>query len=303
MCDLTKPQFQDADKAREYLEELRWGGNPVCPHCKSEGAYAISGGRKGLYKCKSCRKQFTVTVGTVFENSRVPLNKWLMSVYMMASSKKGVSTKQIERMLGVTYKTAWFMTHRIREAMKPESGGMFGSGGGVVEVDETFIGKQKGIPAKHAGYQHKNKILSLVDRETKNAKSIVIKDVKLNTILPLLQENISPDAYVMTDDAGHYRNLKKHFKHDSVQHFDREYVCRLDPSIHTNTVEAFFSIFKRGMKGIYQHCSSDHLQRYITEFDFRYNHREKNGYDDAMRADAILKGIEGKRLTYQSPVR
>tara|TARA_R110000772_G_scaffold71427_7_gene156601 strand:- start:578 stop:1507 length:930 start_codon:yes stop_codon:yes gene_type:complete len=305
MCDLTKPHFSDADKAREYLEELRWSGNPVCPHCGSEGAWPIEGGRKGLHKCKAnyCRKQFTVTIGTVFENSRVPLNKWLMAVYMMASSKKGVSSKQLERTLGVTYKTAWFMSHRIREAMKDVNGGLFGTGGGFVEADETYIGKKntarkgrlRGKEAKSAKVQ----VLSLIDRESGRAKSIVVDNLQVKTLLPILVENVSDRATIMTDKASDYQAAKKHFKaHHSVNHSVREYVNLDNNQIHSNTVEGFFSVFKRGMKGIYQHCSQDHLQRYMSEFDFRYNTREKLGYDDAMRADLILKGIQGKRLTY-----
>tara|TARA_R100001143_G_C3357553_1_gene133416 strand:- start:1911 stop:2876 length:966 start_codon:yes stop_codon:yes gene_type:complete len=305
MCDLTKPHFQDPDKAREYLEDLRWDGEPICPHCNNNEAWPIKGGRKGLYKCASpsCRKQFTVTIGTVFENSRVPLNKWLMAVYIMASSKKGVSSKQLERTLGVTYKTAWFMSHRIREAMKDVNGGLFGTGGGFVEVDEAYIGKKKtarkGRLRGTEAYKAKIQVLSLVDRETGRARSIVVDDLSVKTLLPIVVENVSENATVMTNMAYDYGKAKKHFKdHKSVNHGLKEYVNAEDNEIHTNTIEGFFSVFKRGMKGIYQHCSQDHLQRYMSEFDFRYNTREKLGYDDAMRADLILKGIQGKRLTY-----
>lgn len=301
MLDLTNKIYSDAEEARKHLESIRWPNGPVCPHCgESENTKELQGKshRKGLHKCYSCKGNFSVTVGTVFERSKVPLNKWILASHLMAASKKGISAHQIHRQLNVTYKTAWFMEHRLREAMKPRDNGKMGGGGGVVEVDETFIGQAKGKDKQRAGYGHKNKILSLVDRNTKQARSIVIEDTKVKTILPILKDNIAVDAYVMTDEAAHYKNLNKHFKHDRVTHFDKEYVCKLDPNIHTNTVEGFYSIFKRGMKGIYQHCSSEHIQRYITEFDFRYNHRAKLGFTDADRAEALLKGIEGRRLIY-----
>ena len=297
MCDLTKPHFQDPEKAREYLEALRWPDGPVCPHCGAIGAYAIKGGREGLYKCKSCREQFTVTVGTVFERSRVPLNKWLIAVYMMASSKKGVSSKQLERMLGVTYKTAWFMTHRIREAMNEESGGLFGTGGGFVEADETYIGKTE--KEKKFSFHHKQKVMTLVDRNSRKAKSTVLVDFTQKEIAPILRKHMADDAVLMTDKARPYRKVGKEFAdHKTVDHGRREYVQYNNPNVHTNTIESYFSVFKRGMRGVYQHCKEVHLQRYMNEFDFRYNYRESNGYDDAMRSDAILKGIQGKRLTY-----
>jgi transposase-like protein len=303
MCDLTAPHFQDADKAREYLENLRWPDGPVCPHCGAIGAWAIQGGRAGLYRCKEyqCRKQFTVTVGTVFERSRVPLNKWLAAVYLMCSSKKGVSSKQLERALGVTYKTAWFMSHRIREAMREGPDGLMGSGGGTVEVDETFIGHDKSIKPKGMkkgrGYHHKNKVLSLVERGGK-VRSTHVPAVNAATLKPILREQIADDAVVYTDEAAHYTMTKEPMfqNHGYVSHGIGEYV-RGD--IHTNTIEGFFSIFKRGMKGIYQHCGEQHLKRYLCEYDFRYNYREKMGFNDMDRTDAALRGIEGKRLTYQ----
>ena len=301
MCNITAPHFQDPEKAREYLESLRWPEAPVCPHCGSVGAYSISGGREGLYKCKSCRAQFTVTVGTVFEKSRVPLNKWLIAVYLMASSKKGISSKQLERTLGVTYKTAWFMTHRIREAMNEESGGLFGTGGGFVEADETFIGKSERnkVPGRTRGMHDKQKVFSLIDRETKRAKSVVIKNLSAGHIKPIIGKHVSKEAILMTDEAPRYKQIGKDYAlHRAVNHSNKEYVNRKNPLIHTNTIENYFSVFKRGMRGVYQHCKEVHLHRYLNEFDFRYNYREKNGYNDAMRADAILKGIQGKRLTY-----
>lgn len=302
MCNLTQPHFQDVDKAREYLEELRWPNGPVCPHCESTGAWPIKGGRPGLYKCKTykCRKQFTVTVGTVFERSRVPLNKWLMATYLMCSSKKGISAHQIHRTVGVTYKTAWFMCHRIREAMKDESITPFGSGGGMVEADETYMGATRG----HGSGGHlgkKRKILSLVDRESGQVRSVHVDKVSIHTIKPIIRKNLARDAQLMTDGLGLYKEIGKGFAaHHVVNHTQGEYVNKDNPLLHTNTVENYFSVFKRGMKGTYQHCTERHLSRYLSEFDFRYNHRVKLGIDDSERADIALKQISGKRLTYQS---
>ena len=304
---LTDPIFTDADKAREYLEANRWADGVFCPHCGGvERLKKLEGKshRPGLYQCGQCRQQFTVTVGTVFERSKVPLNKWLLATHLMASSKKGISAHQIHRMIGVTYKTAWFMFHRIREAMRDDAPVSFGSGGGIVEVDETFIGRNKAkkpVGQKRGrGPDHKYKILSLVDRDTGKARSIVIDDLRASTIGPILAENISAEAILMTDELGVYKGLGKEFAaHYHVRHRIGEYVNRQNPDIHTNTIEGFFSIFKRGMKGVYQHCGRQHLHRYAAEFEFRYNHRIANGTDDAGRAALILKGIEGKRLTYR----
>lgn len=301
--NLTDPIFTDKNIAREYLERTRWSDGVYCPHCggvdrvkKLEG----KSHRPGLFQCGDCRKQFTVTVGTVFERSKVPLNKWLLATFLMASSKKGISAHQLHRTIDVTYKTAWFMFHRIREAMKTPDG-IMGGNGGTVEVDETFIGndrtkKPKG-EKKGRGYAHKHKVLSLVDRSTGQARSIIVDDLKQSTLLPILRENIAKEATVYTDEAGQYKNLGNEFAHhDFTSHGANEYV-RGD--VHTNTIEGYFSIFKRGMKGVYQHCGKQHLHRYANEFAFRYNHRASLEVDDTMRAQAILRGAEGKRLTYR----
>ena len=308
--NLTDPIFTDANAAREYLEANRWPDQVVCPHCggvdrirKMEG----KAHRPGAFQCGDCRKQFSVTVGTVFERSKVPLNKWLLATFLMASSKKGMSAHQLHRSLGVTYKTAWFMFHRIREAMRSGDLAPMGGNGGVVEVDETFIGVNKAkLPRRHEkklrGSHHKYKVLSLVDRETGEARSIVVDDLKATTVGPILRENIAKEAALMTDEFGLYKGLGKEFtKHSSVRHRMGEYVNSKNPEIHTNTIEGFFSIFKRGMKGVYQHCGRQHLHRYLAEFDFRYSNRIANGVDDTMRARRILKGAEGKRLTYRRP--
>jgi transposase-like protein len=295
--------FENAEAARLFLESIRWPHGPVCPKCGSaKKPYATS---KGKYRCsdKDCRSDFTVRVGTVFESSHVALHKWLLAAYLLCSSKKGMSSHQIHRTFGVTYKTAWFMTHRIREAMK-DGGSLvpMGGPGDVVEIDETFIGHDKSkkpVGEKRGrGYAHKYKVLSLVDRKAKRAKSVVVDDLKMRTLRPILLANIHPDSFVMTDEASQYSRLDWHFaRHDVVEHKSEEYV-RYDKGrvITTNTVEGFFSIFKRGMKGVYQHCSERHLQRYLTEFDFRYNEREVT---DAERTAVALRGSIGKRLKYR----
>jgi transposase-like protein len=292
------PRFQDPIAARQYLESVRWPKGPICPHCGSvsEDHYALNGDaqRDGLYKCKDCREQFTVTVGTVFEHSKIGLHKWVMLAELMCASKKGVSSKQVERMLGITYKTAWFMTHRMREAMKPIHKGKLG-GGGVVEADETFIGRKPGS-MKRRGHGHKEAVFSLIERGG-NVRSFHIPDVTANTLKEKLNANVHKSARLMTDDAMVYNKLGNAFlDHQSVNHSIGEYVR---DDAHTNTVEGYFSIFKRGMYGVYQHVSSHHLHRYTTEFDFRFNHREKLGFSDTERTHVALKGIGGKRLTYR----
>ncbi|HEY6644717.1 IS1595 family transposase [Povalibacter sp.] len=298
---LTAPHFQDENKAREYLEAIRWPDSPVCPHCGVIGNhYRLEGEahRPGLLKCKDCRKQFSVTVGTVFERSKIPLSKWLMAAYLLCSSKKGMSSHQLHRTLGVTYKTAWFLTQRIREAMREENGGLMGSGGGVVEADETFGNERKPRRQgkKGRGYQHKTKVLTLVERGGK-ARSFHVPNVNAATLAPILREQISADAKLMTDESSAYTLVGREFaSHGFTSHGIGEYV-RGD--IHSNTVEGYFSIFKRGLMGTYHHISEAHLKRYLCEFDFRYNHRTALGVDDAARTVAALKGISGKRLTYK----
>jgi transposase-like protein len=300
---ISTPHLQNEEAAYTFVEAKIWSDGPVCPHCGSKERIGKMGGkttRIGLYKCYVCRKQFTVKIGTIFEDSHVPMHLWLQAIYLLSASKKGFSSNQLHRTLGVTLKTAWFMGHRIREAMREGELTPFGSNGGTVEVDETFIGNEVNIP-KRRGYAHKRKVLSLIDRESGESRSMVIDSLNAKTIVPILKENIAQEARVMTDDAGQYRFLNKHFsEHGSVCHSTGEYVSLADPSIHTNTVEGFFSIFKRGMKGVYQHCKKQHLHRYLAEFDFRYSKRIARGVDDTERADKLLKGVVGKRLTYQT---
>lgn len=304
--NITDPIYQDADLAREHLESLRWPDGPVCPHCGTEDeATKLEGKkhRKGLYQCNACREQFTVTVGTVFERSKVALNKWLLAVHLMSSSKKGISVHQLHRTIGVTYKTAWFMFHRIREAMREGEDNPMGGGGGTVEADETFWGntRTKGERRKrkgHRGYAHKEKIVSLVERDG-HVRSFHVAAVDAKTVAPILLDQIAKDAKLMTDESSIYTLVGREFaSHEVVSHGAGEYVRG---EVHTNTIEGFFSILKRGLNGIYHHVSPKHLKRYACEFAFRYNHRIALGFDDADRTNAILKGIQGKRLMYRRP--
>jgi len=309
MSVLSKAYMYDEAVAFAHVEAMLWPQGPVCSNCgNSERIYVLAGVRSkaskkhpegierhGLKKCGVCRKQFTVRVGTIFEDSHIALHLWLQAIHLMCSSKKGISSNQLHRVLGITLKSAWFMSHRIREAMRDDGSVNFGSGGGVVEVDETFIGREPGKEVKR-GVGHKMKVLTLVDRSTGKAKSVVVDDLKIKTLLPILKANIAAEATVYTDEAMQYDNLGKHFElHDKVNHAAEEY-ARGDVS--TNTVEGYFSIFKRGMKGVYQHCGKKHLHRYAAEFAFRYSNRVANGADDAVRADLTLLGSVGKRLTY-----
>jgi transposase-like protein len=292
-------RFTDAAAARKHLEALLWADGRPCPHCGVlDESTALKGKstRPGVYWCNACQKPFSVTVGTVYEGSKIPLNIWLYANHLLCSSKKGISGHQLARMLGVTYKSAWFMGHRIRAAMAPVPGSEppLGGDGFVVEADEAYIGKKDG-KRKHkgaGGYGHKRTVLSLVERGGQ------IRSFKLggNTraeILPVIKANVDPASTLHTDGAQVYKFTG--MAHAAVDH-GKEYVR---DGVHTNTLEGFFSIFKRGMVGTYQHCGEQHLQRYLAEFDFRMNYRIKNGYDDAMRADVALQGIAGKRLTYR----
>jgi transposase-like protein len=300
---LSDPRFHNEEAAYAFVESQLWPNGPVCPHCGSKekiGKLKGKSYRVGLYKCYVCRKPFTVKIGTIFEDSHIPLRLWLQAIFAMSSSKKGISSNQLHRTLGVTLKSAWFMGHRIREAMRKGELAPFGSNGGIVESDETFLWNDPVKPVRR-GYMHKNKILSLVDRESGEVRSVPIDDVSAKTIVPILKENIAREARIMTDDAGQYHYLKDDFDgHDVVCHSQGEYVSLSDPEIHTNTVEGYFSIFKRGMKGIYQHCAKKHMHRYLAEFDFRYSNRVAKGIDDSDRAAKLLCGVAGKRLTYET---
>ena len=303
MSALSRPEFHSEEAAFAHLEKTIWAGEPVCPHCggmdritkvKANPAKRI---REGLWRCGVCKKQFTVKVGTVFEHMRLPLHKALQAAYLMTSSKKGISAHQLHRILEITYKSAWFLAHRIREAMRSGDLGPMGGDNGIVEVDETYIGVKKGT-VKRSAYHHKMVVLSLVDRATGEARSAVLMRPTRAEIEPILNANLARETRLMTDEAALYKGMGKVFvSHEAVRHGFGEYV-RGDA--HTNTIEGFFSIFKRGMRGVYQHCGEQHLHRYLAEFDFRYSNREALGCNDTDRSVAAIKGIVGKRLTYQT---
>jgi transposase-like protein len=318
MSVLSSPWFHDEAEAFTYLESIVWADGITCPHCGVTGGrvYDLSGVRTkpskknpegkvryGLKKCGECRAQFTAKVGTVFEHARMPLTKMLQAVHLMVSSKKGISAHQLSRVLEVQYKSAWFLAHRIREAMR--SGDLaqpFGSGGGAVEVDETYIGFKKDAAPARGGNAHKMAVLALVDRDTKESRWFHIENSTADQIHPIVLGNIAREARLMTDEATMYRKLGKRFaEHGHTFHGIGNYVNAEDRTIHTNTVEGAFSIFKRGMRGVYRHCGEQHLHRYLAEFEFRYNTRIANGFDDRARGGEALRGIVGKRLTYGGP--
>jgi transposase-like protein len=298
MYDFSNPIFHDDAKAREYLESLRWAKGRFCPHCGEAERTSPVGGkshRPGLYVCLSCRKGFTVTVGTLMERSHIPLHKWVAAFVLMTASKKGFSAHQLHRMLKLTYKSAWFMAHRIREAMRTGSLAPMGGAGGVVEADETYISRQAGRKVGRS-VGHKRAVLSLVERGG-SVRSFHIDRSNRENIVPIVRANIAAESKLATDEAPYYTKLGGEFaEHLTVNHAAEEYV-RGEAS--TNTVEGYFSIFKRGMTGVYQHCSEKHLHRYLAEFDFRYSNRIALGVNDTARAAKALKGIEGKRLTYR----
>jgi transposase-like protein len=305
MTDLPDPMFHDDNAARAHLESILWPNGPVCPHCKAtEGLRRLQGKshRPGLFQCNNCLGHFTVMNGSIMERSHVPLHKWAMAFHLMASSKKGMSAHQLHRMLHVNYRTAWFMEHRIRACMdNADDKSPMGGEGVTVEIDETFIGKKKGAKVRR-GYAHEHAVMTLIERrpEGGRAQSFHVSGTAAAVLLPIIKAHVNSGTHVMTDEAGQYAHLNKHFaKHEFVTHGSGEYV-RGD--VHTNTLEGFYSVFKRGMKGVYQHCSADHLHRYVAEFTFRYNNRVRLGVDDTERARRVIRGAKGKRLMYQQPV-
>jgi len=299
MCDLTNPIYSDADKAREHLEALHWPNGPVCPKCgEIENVTRLKGKstRAGVVMCNACRKPFTVTVGTVFERSKIGLNKWLLGFRLMAGSKKGISAHQLHRSLGVTYKSAWFMAHRIREAMNIEPEGPLGGQNTVVEADETYVGgKQKNRATRRV--KPKNPVMVLVQREG-HARSFHVANVNAKELRGLIATNVDRASHLMTDEAHVYTRVGREFAgHSVVNHSAKQYVTT-GGFKHSNTAENYFSIFKRGVIGTYHHMSEAHLGRYCHEFDFRYNTRN---ISDSERAIVALKGARGKRLTYNQP--
>jgi transposase-like protein len=311
--NLTDPIFHNEDAARVHFEALHWpDGKPICPHCGVIGVATLLQGkshRPGMYQCNACREPFTVTVGTVMEDSHLPLTKWALAFHLMASSKKGVSAHQLMRTLGIgSYRTAWFMAHRIREAMTDRDPEPLGGKGKTVEVDETFIGKPDEIFVSGKGWQKKRgtatkrKVLTMVERKGR-AVSVKVEDLTVETLKTVIGRTVVLDSDLNTDEAQHYKSIGEKFAtHEAVNHSAEEYVRREgDRLITTNTVEGFFGIFKRGMVGVYQHCSEYHLQKYLNEFDFRYSNRSALGVEDTERADLAVKGARGKRLTYKQP--
>ena len=300
-ADLTNPIFTDETKAREHLEKLLWPNGPVCPHCRESDPdllHKLEGKshRPGLYQCNSCRGHFSVTVGTVFERSHVPLHKWVLAFHLMAASKKGMSAHQLHRMLGVTYKTAWFMAHRIRESMKNTTRGAMGGDGGVVAADETYYGNtRKRAKGYRKGHRHKQGVVALVDPSTGEARAFHVKPATSKTVRSILVRNASRKSALVTDESPLYNKVGAEFAmHQTVFHGRREYV-NMD-GFTTNNVENFFGTFKRGMRGTYHFCGEQHLQRYLNEFSFRYTNRFVT---DKERAAIAVAGAEGKRLTYR----
>ena len=292
--------LQDEAAAYAWVEARIWPEGPVCPHCGGVERISKMGGKStriGVYKCYQCRQQFSVKVGTVFEDSHVPMRLWLQAMYLLSSSKKGISSNQLHRTLGVTLKTAWFMAHRIREAMRTVGVSPMGGEGGIVEVDETFIGRIEGVPKQKSGSAHKNVVLTLVERGG-SARSFHVDSPRRADVEGIMRDNIRKESHLMTDEGHHYKAVGRKFaSHESVDHSAHEYGRGV---VHTNTVEGYYSVFKRGMKGVYQHCSERHLHRYLSEFDFRYSNRVRLGVDDVERTERALMGIVGKRLTYQT---
>jgi transposase-like protein len=295
--------LQNEAAAYAWVETRLWPDGPVCPHCGGVDRISKMGGkstRLGTYKCYQCRKQFTVKVGTVFEDSHVPMRLWLQAMFLLCSSKKGISSHQLHRTLGVTLKTAWFMSHRIREAMRVVGMEPMGGAGEIVEIDEAFVGRQDGQPKQSKpGHPsaYRNTVMSLVTRGG-SIRSFHIEGTTSRQLIPIIRANISKEAFIMSDEWKAYSGLDREFwMHQTVNHSIEEYVRGI---VHTNTVEGFYSIFKRGMKGVYQHCSEKHLHRYLSEFDFRYSNRIRLGIDDVQRTELALRGIVGKRLKYRT---
>jgi transposase-like protein len=305
--DLTNPIFSNEDAARKHFEALHWPDGPVCPHCGViNQATELKGAstRPGLYKCRACEEQFSVTIGSVMESSHLPLNKWAAAFHLMASSKKGISAHQLMRQLGIgSYRTAWFLAHRVREAMATRETEPMGGEGEIVEIDETFTGTKEGVE-KRRGYAHKNIVLSLVERGGA-VRSFHVDSTKKEDLYPVIKANVAKKTHVMTDEAKQYEALANEFaEHDAVDHHRGEYAYadrKTGVVVSTNSAESYFSVFKRGMTGVYQHCNENHLHRYLAEFDFRHSNRAALKIDDTERACRAIKGAVGKRLTYRQP--
>lgn len=304
MTQLTDKIYHDEDAARAHFEAIRWPDGRECPHCGTVGNSTLMKGkttRAGLYKCKDCRKPFTATMGTIYERSHIPLHKWLLATALLCASKKGMSAAQFHRMLGFgSYRTAWFMLHRIREAMRPTDESPLGGEGHIVEADETYFGRDPNKPKSRTPIQHMNRIVSLVDRTTGRSVSVVFTEsFNPTNVANLLLARVDRASRLITDEARPYIAPGREFaSHETVNHRIKEY-ARGD--VTTNTIEGFFGIFKRGMRGIYQHCGQQHLHRYLAEFDFRYTNHAAVGINDAERTLKALQGTVGRRLMYARP--
>lgn len=300
MCDLTNPAFTNEDEARRFLEASRWPDGPVCPHCGQIDTVSKLGGKSmgpGWYRCSDCDDKFTVRVGTVMERSHIPLHKWLLATHLIVASKKGISAKQLERMLGITYKSAWFMCHRIREAMKPATPSPIGGHNRVIEADETFIGGKAKNRAYAKKEPKKQAVMTLVDRDGES-RSFHVANVKGKTLREAIVRTASRKSHLMTDEAGAYVKIGREFAgHSTVNHSIDEY-ARMAGFVHINTAECRFSLMKRAVFGTHHSISEAHLHRYLVEWDFKFNTRKLK---DGERAALALKGVEGKRLTYRRP--
>jgi transposase-like protein len=300
--DLNAPMFKDEAAAIAHMEADRWPDGVTCPLCGCDNVHKMGGATQaGLFVCYGCKGKFTVRTGTVFERSHIPLHKWLLATYLMGSSKKGISAHQLHRMLGITYKSAWFMAHRIREAMAPaKDAPKIGGEGKIVEADETFIQKKSG-KRKHkgaGGYAHKIAVLSLVERGG-HVRSRMIDGANASEVYRAIHANVDPASVLHTDGAQIYKFMGLTADHESVDHKTTYVRKGKTAKVHTNTLEGVFSVFKRGLVGTYQHIGEQHVNRYLAEFDFRQNNRARLGVTDEVRAARILKGAEGKRLTYR----
>lgn len=310
MSVLTAKHFHDEPAAYAFVEAHVWPEGRVCPHCgvvDQSGALKGKSTRIGVYKCYACRKPFTVKVGTIFEASHIKLHIWLQAIFLLSSSKKGMSANQLHRTLGVTLKSAWFLAHRIREAMRSGGLGPLGGEGQIVEADETYYGPKKekrtrrmdGRPYSKntGGPANKRSIVALVERGGE-VRSFHVKRADKETVASIVVRNVARESHLHTDESRLYWGADAHVsEHHAVHHAKGEYARG---AVHTNTIEGYFSIFKRGMKGIYQHCDEKHLHRYLAEFDFRYNARQSLGVNDEARAAKALRGVVGKRLTYRT---
>lgn len=303
--NISAPMFHNDDAARAHLESIRWPEGPICPHCGNSDGASIrllkgKSHRPGLFQCNACREHFTVTVGTVMERSKIPLHKWVLAFHLMNASKKGMSAHQLHRMLGVTYKTAWFLAHRVREAMTDGNPGPMGGEGKSVQADETYYGNSKRSKSYKKGHSHKSSVVALVEPQGR-VRAFHVDKANAETVREILVTNAHRSSELHTDESRLYIKVGAEFAgHKTVEHGwnQKGYYVGADGQT-TNNVENFFGIFKRGMKGVYHHCGEQHLQRYLTEFSFRYSNRSGLGVSDGERAALAIKGAEGKRLTYR----